>query len=62
MKNDLFAKIIIISGLIPIVLLTFTIIFYSENKLFEAIVSNGLIRFPPFNKLCLSAFSKISIS
>ena len=35
MKNDLFAKIIIISGLIPIVLLTFTIIFYSENKLFE---------------------------
>ena len=35
MKNDLFAKIIIISGLIPIVLLTFTTIFYSENKLFE---------------------------
>ena len=34
MKNDLFAKIIIISGLIPIVLLTFTTIFYSENKLF----------------------------
>ena len=35
MKNDLLAKIIIISGLIPIVLLTFTTIFYSENKLFE---------------------------
>ena len=35
MKNDLFAKIIIISGLIPIILLTFTTIFYSENKLFE---------------------------
>ena len=35
MKNDLLAKIIIISGLIPIVLLTFTTIFYSESKLFE---------------------------
>ncbi len=35
MKNNLLAKIIIISGLIPIVLLTFTTIFYSEKILFE---------------------------
>jgi len=35
MKNNLLAKIIIASGLIPIVLLTFTAIFYSENILFK---------------------------
>ena len=35
MKNNLLAKTIIISGLIPIVLLTFTTIFYSENILFK---------------------------
>ena len=35
MKNNLLAKIIIVSGLIPIVLLTFTAIFYSENILFK---------------------------
>jgi len=35
MKSNLLAKTIIVSGLIPIVLLTFTITFYSENILFE---------------------------
>ena len=35
MKNNLLAKTIIVSGLIPIVLLTFTTIFYSENILFK---------------------------
>ena len=35
MKNNLLAKIIIVSGLIPIILLTFTAIFYSENILFK---------------------------
>ena len=35
MKNNLLAKTIIVSGLIPIVLLTFTAIFYSENILFK---------------------------
>jgi len=35
MKNNLLAKTIIVSGLIPIVLLTFTTIFYSENIILE---------------------------
>ena len=35
MKNNLLAKTIIVSGLIPIVLLTFAAIFYSENIIFE---------------------------
>ena len=38
MKNNLLAKIIIVSGLIPIVLLTFTAIFYSEKTLSENIL------------------------
>ena len=35
MKNNLLAKIIIVSGLIPIVLLAFATIFFSENILFK---------------------------
>ena len=56
MKNNLFAKTIIVSGLIPIVLLTFTTIFYSENILFKnllffyypQLLSLTLLRFRDF--------------
>lgn len=35
MKNNLLAKVIIVSGLIPIILLTFTLFYYPENSLFK---------------------------